>query len=345
MNIYYSPRHQLHHPELEFFEGEMRHYYDVPQRAEIILRGLADKSAGDVLPPVDAGIAPIVAVHDAQYVAYLQNAYEAWVNAGGLRAGVYPDTFPVRQMSHRPNSPVALAGYYNMDLTAVITAGTWDAAYSSAQCAISAAMHVAAGASAAFALCRPPGHHAAADASGGYCFLNNAAIAASFLGQHAGANRVALLDLDFHHGNGSQAIFYNRSDVLFVSIHADPDRQYPYFTGTAEERGVGDGYGYNVNYPLEYGITDAQYLDVLAQACIDINSYAPDFLVISLGVDTYAGDPLGDSNLTQQVYERIGQQLAQLKLATVFIMEGGYAIEQLGQNVASVLVGFESNQA
>ncbi|MCL5998350.1 MAG: histone deacetylase family protein [Chloroflexi bacterium] len=352
MQTIFSDLHARHHPGLEFYEGELKHYHDTPNRAQIVLDAL--RSAGCAAPsaPQDFGLDPILAVHRADYVTYLQRAYADWVGDGGIPAGVFPDVFPMRSaMRHggrilRPTKPSALAGYYSFDLTAIIVEGTWEAVYHSAQCALTAARIVHAGAPAAFALCRPPGHHAHADLCGGYCFLNNASIASHWLASSTstakeGQTRVALLDIDFHHGNGSQDIFYSRDDVLFVSLHGDPSRQYPYFIGAADECGEGPGYGYTVNFPLEQGVGDERYLDVLAQACERVARYAPSYLVISLGVDTYQFDPLGDFALTSAIYPRIGALIAQLGLPTVFIMEGGYAIEQLGLNVAGVLSGFE----
>ena len=254
-----------------------------------------------------------------------------------------PIRSPYARTGHKPAKTSALAGYYSMDLTAILTAGTWQAAYWSAQCALTAAHQVLTGEHACFALCRPPGHHAAADVCGGYCFLNNAAIAAqALITQTQGDTRVAVLDVDFHHGNGTQAIFYTRADVLYVSLHADPDRQYPYFSGAADERGEGAGQGTTLNYPLPIGVTDGQYLATLQQATERIRHYAPRYLVVSLGVDIYADDPLGDFALSSAAFPLIGRQIAQLKLPTVFIMEGGYAIQQLGRNVAGVLDGYQS---
>ncbi len=348
MHIVYSAAHEKHRPELEFYEGELKHYHDAPERTHIVLEAVRAANLGPVVLPHDFGIEPILAVHTPDYVAYLQGAYRNWVDTGGIPAGVYPDSFPVRRMSRRPTRPSALAGYYSFDITAIIVEGTWDAAYQSAQCALTAAAQVASGQRAAFALCRPPGHHAHADLSGGYCFLNNAAIAADWLcrspergaGNMAVVNRVAVLDIDFHHGNGTQDIFYERADVLYLSIHGDPDRQYPYYLGGADESGAGEGVGYTVNYPLEACVDDQRYMQVLGEACQRVRQYMPAYLVISLGVDTFVDDPLGDFALTEAVYARIGACLAQLNLPTVFIMEGGYAVSQLGKNVASVLTGF-----
>lgn len=316
----------------------------------MILDAIAQAQLGPVIAPDDFGMAPIRAVHADHYLDYLQSAYGRWIAAGRSRDGVYPDTFYKPGFLHRPSGIGGQAGLYASDLSAPITADTWQAAYWSAQSALTAAQRVRDGASAAFALCRPPGHHAHAELCGGYCFLNNAAIAAEYLLQRgtsdgerrAGvhANRIAILDVDFHHGNGTQAIFYRRSDVLFVSLHADPDRQYPYFMGGSDERGEGEGEGFNWNYPLPAGTDDARYLAALDEACMRIADFAPRYLVVSLGVDTFGGDPLGDFALTGAAFPRIGARLAQLRLPTVFVMEGGYAIEQLGRNVVGVLSGF-----
>ena len=274
-------------------------------------------------------------------MTWLQYIYADWVNSGGTITDAVADTFAMRSLPHRPQKARTALGYYSLDATTVHTAGTWAAAYQSAQCALTAAQLVVNGASSAFALCRPPGHHAHADLCGGYCLLNNAAIVAHWLTQNGNLPnaKVAILDVDFHHGNGTQAIFYARSDVFFISLHADPERQYPYFAGAATERGSGAGLGYTLNYPLPAGIDDANYLAVLQQACAQINQFAPSYLVVSLGVDTFGGDPLGDFALTPAAFAQIGGVIATLNLPTVFIMEGGYAIEQLGQNVINTLRG------
>ena len=339
---------------------------------------------------------PIQAIHTPDYLEFLQNAYALWIADGRSPNAVYPDTFYKAVFQHRPTKIGALAGIYVMDLSAPITGGTWPAAYQSAQCALTAARLVHDGARAAFALCRPPGHHAHANIAGGYCYLNNVAIAAQSLRSWEGlagsessessessegserserseglegskslecyepsepyepyklsqppkpahpAQRVAILDIDVHHGNGTQHIFYARRDVLFVSLHGDPDWQYPYFLGGADERGAGEGLGYNVNYPLPQGCDDGLFLSTLDEACMQIAQYVPDYLLISLGADTFELDPIGGLGLSSAAYGQIGQRLAQLNLPTVFIMEGGYAIAQLGENVANVLAGFES---
>jgi acetoin utilization deacetylase AcuC-like enzyme len=360
MKTVFSPIQLHHNPAREFLDGAWVEYLESPRRAEMILKAVCDAKLGEVIPPDDFGLEPIRAVHAEHYLDYLQHAYERWIEQGGAATGVYPDTFfkpqfaPPQMPGHRPTKIGALAGLYTFDMSTVIVENTWQAAYRSAQCALTAARIVRDGERAAFALCRPPGHHAHADMGGGYCFLNNAAIAAEWLaaplpsracpelaeGGGAGAG-VAILDIDFHHGNGTQAIFYRRDDVLFVSIHAHPDRQYPYFLGSADELGEGAGLGYNFNYPLEKGATNERYLRVLDRACERVENYRPRYLLVSLGVDTFGGDPLGDFALTAEAYPHIGARLARLNLPAAFVMEGGYAIDPLGQNVVNVLRGFE----
>ncbi len=350
MKTIYTAAHLAHAPAKEFLDGELVDVFEKPTRAELILSAVRRTNLGEILPPKDFGLEPIRAIHTDDYLDFLQNAYALWLADDRSTNAVYPDTFWKPQFLHRPTKIGALAGIYTMDLSAPITDGTWHAAYHSAQVALTAAELVRDGEQAAFALCRPPGHHADVSLAGGYCYLNNAAIAAQFLrsspspvrtGAGRGGGRVAILDIDIHHGNGTQHIFYARSDVLFVSLHGDPDWQYPYFLGGKDEVGESEGAGYNVNYPLPKGTTDEMFLNALDDACNQIASYKPANLIISLGADTFEADPIGGFALTAAAYAKIGARIAQLNLPTVFIMEGGYAIAQLGENVANVLKGFE----
>ena len=194
-----------------------------------------------------------------------------------------------------------------------------------------------------FALCRPPGHHSAADLYGGYCFLNNAAIAAQAFLQD-GARRVAILDVDFHHGNGTQDIFYQRDDVLFLSLHGDPVQAFPHFLGYTDETGAGSGEGCNVNYPLPRGTRFDVWQGALTDACSRIKKYSPDALIISLGVDTFEKDPISFFKLSSDDFTRYGTQIAGLGLPTLFVMEGGYAVEEIGLNTVNVLNGFVAGQ-
>jgi acetoin utilization deacetylase AcuC-like enzyme len=217
--------------------------------------------------------------------------------------------------------------------------GTWTAIRSAVDVTLTAAEEIANGASAAFALCRPPGHHASRDLAGGYCYVNNAAVGAQFL-LDKGVSRIAILDIDYHHGNGTQRIFYDRADVLYASVHGRPEQEYPFLTGYARETGSGPGEGYNLNLPLPLGTAIPAYREALAIAVSRIRAYAPEVLMISLGVDTFARDPVGGFRLEGPDFLLLGADIAKLALPTLFVMEGGYAIGELGTNTANVITGF-----
>lgn len=352
MQIIYTPEHQRHAPPFEVIDGRVATYFESPQRAELIRAALLEAGSGPISAPREFGLESILAVHDQGYVTYLENAYARWVAHGGAPEGVLPTALPLRELYSYSPHPLAQAGYYCYDLSAMIVAGTYAAARASADAALTGAALLLEGAPAAYALCRPPGHHAHAAMCGGYCFLNNAAIAADYLVRSSGAASagayafgpavVAVLDIDYHHGNGTQAIFYERSDVLFVSIHADPAREYPYFAGGAAERGAGAGTGYNLNLPLAARIDDTQFLAALTTALDAIAAYSPRYLVVSAGFDTFVDDPLGDFQLSSAAYSAVGARIAALGLPTLFVQEGGYAVEALGRNVVSLLGGFDA---
>lgn len=348
MISYFPIAHAMHQPEGEFWNGRVDEPAEVFQRVDLIRDALVQAGLGAPEPiavmTLD-GIRPTVEqVHTPDYLDYLETAYARWVDAGGSTAGVMPFVFAGRRMDGRPASGLTKPGYYAMDLGAWIVAGTNAAAAGAAQTAVRAAHELCQGNPAAYALCRPPGHHAGTDFYGGYCYLNNAAIAAEYLRSSASGQqfkRVAILDVDLHHGNGTQQIFYERPDVLVVSLHIDPSDAYPYFAGYASESGKGSGEGYNINYPLAFGTVDVDYLRVLDLALDQISSYDPQALVISLGTDTYAGDPIGKFALTEAAYSQIGEKIAGLQRPTLFVQEGGYALEELGGLVCNVLSGFE----
>ncbi len=245
-----------------------------------------------------------------------------------------PATFALRRHPRIPTSLLGRAGYYVMDLSACIVEGTYRAALASANCALSAAEVVANGDRAAFALCRPPGHHAGKDYAAGYCFINNASVAANWL---ATKGKVAILDIDYHAGNGTQDIFYERGDMLSISIHADPDFEYPHFIGYADERGEGKGSGLHYNFPLPAGTNNQAYLKTLGQALAIIRKFQTNYLVLSAGMDIYRADKLGTFKITQTGITEIGEQIASLKLPTVVVMEGGYANDVLGKNILHLL--------
>jgi acetoin utilization deacetylase AcuC-like enzyme len=252
-----------------------------------------------------------------------------------------PGAFPARGM-RRDRVPTGLharLGYYAFDAGSPIVSGTWQAARAAAHCALTAADLVASGERSAYALCRPPGHHAGRGMFGGYCFLNNAALAAQRL-RDAGMPRVAVLDVDYHHGNGTQDIFWERDDVPFVSIHGDPETEYPFFLGHADERGAGPGEGCNHNFPLPRGTDWTRYSATLDEALRRIDAHAPQALVVSLGVDIFEGDPISSFRLGAGDFPKLGTRIAALGLPTVLVQEGGYAVAEIGDNVAAVLEAF-----
>jgi acetoin utilization deacetylase AcuC-like enzyme len=249
--------------------------------------------------------------------------------------------FPARRMPgiRPPNSIDGKLGYYALAAETAITAGTWAAAKSSCASAQAAQRHVAGGARAAFGLCRPPGHHAAIDMFGGYCFINNAAVVAEMF-RLDGAAKVAVLDVDFHHGNGTQDIFWHRGDVLFVSLHGQPQDAYPYFIGYAEETGAGEGEGATANYPMPPGTPYGTWSRALDDALGRIRGFEAEAVVVSLGVDAFKLDPISFFKLESEDFTDCGRRIAGLGLPTVFLMEGGYAIEAVGVNTVNVLEGF-----
>jgi acetoin utilization deacetylase AcuC-like enzyme len=248
----------------------------------------------------------------------------------------------MRGMAQTPNGSVhSMLSCYTFDVCVPFVAGTWRAIRSAVDVALTGAALIGGGERVAFSLCRPPGHHASGDLAGGYCYLNNAAIAAAHH-RKAGAARVAILDVDYHHGNGTQRIFYDRSDVLFVSLHCRPEDEYPFLMGYGSETGAGKGEGFNVNLPMPRGTAYDVYGEALSAALSRIRAFGPDVLVVSLGVDTYKDDPVGGFRLDTADYPRIGEQIAALGLPTQFVMEGGYAMAALGANVAGVITGFRN---
>ena len=336
----YSDDHRLQHGAGELGEGRMRPVVEKPERAYNILGRVRDVGLGDVIAPSEHGVAPLERIHTAPYLAFLQAAWDEWSAEHGDCDGL-PINWAVRGLRQRePRRIDGRIGYYAGDAGTPITAGTWAAARASADVALTGADEILGGRREVFSLCRPPGHHASADVFSGYCFLNNAAIAAQAL-RDGGAGKVAVVDVDYHHGNGTQDILYERGDVLFVSIHADPDEEYPYFLGHADERGRGAGEGHNLNLPLPIGTTFAGYQGALARARDAVAAHGAEVLVVSLGADTYRDDPISRFSLESDDFARIGEELAKLAVPTLFVMEGGYAVDALGVNVVNVLTGFE----
>ncbi len=334
MRRFFDARQLAHAPAKELHNGGFTDYAESPSRAEQMARALEPLEA-----PIDHGDAAIRAVHSPEYLAFLKTAPVQWAEAG--RPGdVIGYVWPV--VGRRPltlRRIDALVGQHSFDASTPLTADTYDAAYWSTQSALSALAAVRGGDRAAFALCRPPGHHAGADYLGGYCYLNTAAITAQ-AAIDAGAARVAILDIDYHHGNGTQDIFYARGDVFYASLHADPATDYPFYWGHADERGEGEGLGANLNLPLPQGTTLAGFRAEQTEALDAIAAFAPDLLIVSFGADTWEGDPISHLKLTTADYPVLAADIAARGWPTVILMEGGYAVGALGGNVAGFLSGF-----
>jgi len=340
----FNYKHVLHQGRQEMFRGQMVPCFELAARADHVLSELNGRKLGPILAPDPFDDAVLERVHDARYLRFLQNAWSDWValDAANVDRDALPSVWPNHGLRKdiEPQNFAARMGMYAFDTGSPLTSGTWIAAREGAMCAMSAARIVANGERAAFALSRPPGHHAGADFFGGYCFLNNAALAAQWL-RDEGLARVAILDVDYHHGNGTQAIFYERPDVLVTSIHGDPRTEYPFFLGHADETGSGAGAGTNVNIPLARGTGFTVWREALQLALRRVADFRPQALVVSLGLDTFEGDPISGFQLQGKDYFAVGGDIARAGLPTVFIFEGGYAVAELGVNAVNVLEGFE----
>lgn len=331
MIVVYPSRHVRHRPPHEILNGNRDPHAEVPERIERIKTSLEEIDSIQIILPRRFPLSWIEQVHDHAYVDYLADA--------GRQAGVtyvYPSVFPYGENQHTTSS-VGLRGIYSFDTYTPINCATYEAARGSAMAALTAASYVRRGERVAYALCRPPGHHAERARMGGYCYFNNSAIAANYLSRRG---RVAILDIDVHHGNGTQDIFYSRADVLVVNIHANPDDRFPYFTGRAEETGMGDGSGYNLNLPLPLKTSDTQYNESLRSALRKIQSFTPKYLVVSVGYDTHISDPIGGFRLSTGYYLHIARAISALGLPTVLIQEGGYDTEILGELAKTFVQGF-----
>ncbi|GGD53267.1 histone deacetylase family protein [Erythrobacter arachoides] len=335
MRIFHSHRQSGHAPRREFHNGDWAAFAETPARVTAMLAAV-----GPVEEPTDRGLGSVLAVHEPSYVEFLQTAYTQWV-AAGREGDALGYAFPVsRRRALVLDRIDAKLGRFSADVVTPIAAGTWDATYASAQAALGAVAAVLEGEPRAFALTRPPGHHAGADYCGGYCYLNASAIAARALAD--AGRKVAVLDVDYHHGNGTQDIFYESGDVFFASIHADPATDFPFFWGHADERGEGPGQGATLNLPLPRGTRWAEYERALGKALEGIAAWGADQLVVSYGADTFAGDPISHFQLTTPDMQSLGAAIAAARLPVVGIMEGGYAVDSLGANLAAFLGGLES---
>jgi acetoin utilization deacetylase AcuC-like enzyme len=350
MKIFANPDHAGHAGRHEMFRGRLVPAHEVPARLDYVLAELDRRPLGALHAPPPVTTAELERVHARRYLDFLRTAWSEWVALDPDNAALdaLPSVWPVRgfRADVEPANFAARMGLYSFDAGTPLTAGTWAAARTGAACAVAAAraLRERDPPRAAVALTRPPGHHAGHDYFGGYCFLNNAALAAQTL-LDGGARRVAVVDVDYHHGNGTQSLFYERADVLTVSLHGDPRTEYPFYLGHADERGAGEGTGFNLNLPLPAGTGFPRWHAALMGALQRVAEFDPEALVVALGVDTFAGDPISGFSLASEDFVQVGRELASLRRPVVFTLEGGYAVEAMGVNVVNVLEGFATHAA
>lgn len=343
MKIIYSENTKLHNPAKEFISHSLIDYAESPQRMYEILESVKWIDDFEIIPPEEFSMEDILKVHSPLYIEYLQTAYQNWVAAGLNKEGVMPDLFAVGNIRRKliTKSPIGQASFYMTDLSTTIVDGTFKAAKYSAYSALTAAKYLLNGEKAVFSLGRPPGHHAGYEFAGGYCFLNNAAIAARYIQDYLNNStktKVCILDVDYHHGNGTQDIAERQENILYVSIHGHPDSAYPYITGFEEENNEKI-----INFPLKGNISNEQYSEVLKEAVKRIKLFNPEYFIISYGVDTheFENEDLGTFRLTTDFYKTMAEYLrAELNIPTLILMEGGYFISILGANVLNFLIPY-----
>ena len=342
MRAFYHPEQALHDPQQFMRAGKIDTPKDLPVRTERFLGALAGMGVAVETPTQDHPDAR-AAVHTPGFIRYLETAWERWQRLPNHGIEVWPNTFPYwsgrPEWRARPDCPaehiIAETGWYLGDLSVALGPDSWASIRASSNTAVGAANAVIAGGSPVYALCRPSGHHARADRASGFCFLNNTAIAAERL--RSRFDRVAILDVDAHHGDGLQQIFYDRADVLTVSIHADPSNYYPFFTGYAEERGVGEGAGFNLNLPLLHGSGSDAMLASVDCALETIRHFKPEAIVVALGFDAHARDPIGVLKLEVEDFAAIAAKVKSLDLPSLIVQEGGYAIDVIADCLTAFL--------
>lgn len=334
---FFAPETAAHEPEFWMARGVVGQNKERSQRATLLLDAL-DRLRLAVTVPDSAGLAPLRAVHEARYLDFLATAWAGWQQIEGHGPEIVANAHPQKSVARYPQGLIGRVGWHMADTSCPLGPHSWAAIQRAADCAVAAAQAVIAGAPGAYALCRPPGHHANADTAGGHCFVNNAAIAAQALrGAH---DRVAVLDIDVHHGNGTQEIFYYRGDVLTVSIHTDPTDFYPFFLGHADERGTGAGAGCNLNLPLERGAGDDAWLAAIDAGLARIRDFNPGAMVLSLGLDAHERDPFQGMRVTTPGFRRAGARIAAAGIPCVIVQEGGYLSDDLTDNLAAFLTGW-----
>lgn len=334
MKAIFDDRQQLHDPQFRLSDGKVILNPDRPERIGELLRGVTLVGL-DLAAPTDHGMAPLAAIHTPRYLSFLRRIFDQRAKMVPDLVEVVPGRISPDRSVHYSYDPEAQIGFHNSDTSCPISAHSWDAIYWSAQTALSGAHLILEGQRAAYALSRPSGHHAYREVAGGFCFLNNSGIAAEYLRAHG--HRPAILDIDVHHGNGTQGIFYDRDDVLTVSIHVDPAGFYPFYAGGAQECGIGRGMGYNLNLILSRGAGDDAYLCILDRALEQISAFGASVVVVALGLDAHEGDPFQGLKVTTDGFARIAESISGLGIPVVCVQEGGYMQPSLGDTLASFL--------
>jgi acetoin utilization deacetylase AcuC-like enzyme len=344
ISVVHSDAHRSHDPEFDIYSGSLVGRFEVPQRVDCIVAALADGGYVNVAPTAH-GADPILRVHNPDLVEFLSTAWQGYTALIPTPQVVVGEMFIHQALVEampvgRPplSNAYGRIGWFCFDTSSPLSEGSWPAALASVDIALTGVDRVLAGERLVYSLCRPPGHHATRSAFGGFCLLNNAAIAAQAL-IDSGAKRVTVLDVDAHHGNGTQQIFYQRGDVQFVSIHMDPDHNYPWFVGRSHERGDGPGAGANLNLPLPLGTTGGHFLVDLAVGIDALNAFDPDYVVVSLGVDPADGDPTAGLCLTTADFGEVGKAIGAIDRPLLVVQEGGYQLHRVGADVRAVLDG------
>jgi|TARA_B110000238_G_C16140747_1_gene446117 acetoin utilization deacetylase AcuC-like enzyme len=342
MKTIVSPHHSLHALDIEFSAGRAQPCFEKPSRVDMVIKQIRERELGEILQPNKFPLKHITQVHTPDYIDFLETCWAEWEACFGPENNAMASVFFRPDQRHRiPKHIEGKLGFYSGDLTAGLGPHSWEAIRSSVDSALTGADCILQGERAAFSLCRPAGHHASGAQMAGYCYVNNAAVVAQYF-QELGKEKVAILDVDYHHGNGTQSIFYERDDVYFASIHGDPNQEYPYYLGHADEIGSGVGEGFNLNIPLPLGATGwADYRRALEICLEKLASYDPDVLVVSLGVDTYENDPISHFKLQSEDFSDMGRLIESAKIPTLFVFEGGYGVESLGLNTVNVLDSFK----
>ena len=337
----HSEDHNLHCGLLDPRGDEWKLSAECPERANNVLQAIREQGFGTLMEPSTFGEDKLTRIHAPDYIQFLKDVWPAWLDSDETASNARPDTFVGAGMRHADTECInGKLGRYSFDSTSPFVEGSWQAILTSANIALTGADLIKGGERRAFALCRPPGHHATINYCGGYCYLNNAALATQSL-LDGGAKKIAVIDVDYHHGNGTQSIFYGRNDVLTVSLHADPSLEYPFFLGYADEPGEGEGHGFNINYPLPFGTDWDKYEVALKDALSQVRRFEPDALVVALGLDTFAGDPTTYFDIATTDFLAMGAAIAAPDLQTLVVLEGGYSVEHIGANTISFLTGIE----